>query len=84
MSETGCIAGVVAVVSFLWWYWEPGITGKETEVETLRETQEEMETGGLRVTKGFRGGVVLHTLCSVLVCSAVDTQLYPNSSLSGL
>lgn len=53
-------------------------------METLRETQEEVETGGLRVTKGFRGGVALHTLCSVLVCSAVDTQLHLNSSLSGL
>lgn len=38
------------------------------EVETLRETQEEVETGGVRVTKGFRG-VVLHCICSVLLCS---------------
>lgn len=48
---------------------------RKQKVETLRETQEEVATGGLRVTKAFRGGVVLHTVYSVLVCSAVDTQL---------
>ncbi len=74
------------VVGFLWQYWEPGLRGKEIEVKTLRETQEEVETGGVRVTKVLRGGVALH---SVLLCSAIDTQLCPNSfkwpsSLSGL
>lgn len=53
MSETGCIAGVVAVVSFLWRYWEPGITGKETEVETLRETTGGNGNGGFEGDEGF-------------------------------
>lgn len=73
-------------MGFLWQYWEPGIRGKEIEVETQRETQEEVETGGVRVMKGLRGGVALHC---VLLCSAIDTQLCPNSfnwpsSLAGL
>ena len=45
-------------------------------METLRETQEEVETRGARVTKGLRGGVALH---GALPCSAIDTQLCPNS-----
>lgn len=66
-------------VSILWQYSEPGFRSKEIEVETLSETQEEVETGGARVMKGLRGGVALH---SVLLCSAIDTQLCPNSPLS--
>lgn len=77
VSETGCIVGLGwGWGGFLWHYWEPGIGGKEIEVETLRETQEEVETGGVRVTEGLRGGVALH---SVLLRSAIDTQLCPNS-----
>lgn len=45
-------------------------------METLRETQEEVETGGARVTKGLRVGVALH---GVLLRSMADTQLCPNS-----
>lgn len=63
------------LIGFLWQYWEPGIRGKEIEVKTperMRERHTGVETAGMRVTKGLRGGVALH---SVLPCSATDTAV---------
>lgn len=63
--ETGCIVGAVNCKAFSQQYWEPGITGGEMEVETLRETQEGAGTHGVSAMKASRGG------CCVAKCPLV-------------
>lgn len=60
-----------------WQYWEAGVGGKEIDVETLRETEEEVETEGVRATRLLRGDVAVQSVCAPR--SAIDMQLCPNS-----